>query len=122
MSEVNALEQQLSDAKQLVAEAEAAERLAKNKDFDALILKKFCVEECARYAQASADPSLGANERADALALAQASGHLKRFLHVIVQMGRAAGAQIDEIEEAIVEAQAEEDAAENGDFQDGGDV
>lgn len=123
MTQVRELEQQLTNAKQLVSDASSAERLASNKDFKKIILEKFCLEECARYAQASADPALGPVERADALALAQAAGHLKRFLSVIIQMGNAAGRNIDEIEDMIVEAQAEEDAeADEESFSDGGDV
>ena len=67
MSEVALLEKQLADTKTLVDRRTIAQRLAANADFRKLILEEFCVNECARYAQASADPALGANERADAL-------------------------------------------------------
>ena len=109
-SEVNALEQQLSDAKLLVERRQMAMRLEKNRDFKKLILDEFCVEECARYARESANPALTAEQRADALALAQAAGHLKRFLSVVCQMGNVAEGQMVDINEAIEEARAEEGA------------
>ena len=110
MSDVIALEGQLADAKELVARKDRVIRLSNNNDFKSIIMDEFCVRECARYAQSSADPALGENERADALAMAQAAGHLRRFLSVVIQMGRQAEGQMHSIEEALVEARAEEDA------------
>ena len=108
MSEVLALEKQLQNAKQLAARREMALKLSDNREFKQLILKDFCIEECARYAQASADPALTAEQRADALALAQAAGHLRRFLSVVVQMGVTAMNEIPQIEVAIEELRQEE--------------
>ena len=110
MSDVIALENQLAGAKELTERRERALRLSNNADFKKLILDEFCVQECARYAQASADPALKENERADALAMAQAAGHLRRFLSVTVQMGNQAESQMVDLEEALAEARAEEDA------------
>lgn len=110
MSEVIALENQLEGIKELTERRERALRLSNNADFKKLILDEFCIQECARYAQASADPALKENERADALALAQAAGHLRRFLSVTVQMGNQAESQLQELEEALSQARAEEDA------------
>lgn len=107
MSEVLALEKQLQTAKQLAARREMALKLSDNREFKQLILKDFCVEECARYAQSSADPALTAEQRADALALAQAAGHLRRFLSVVVQMGNTAKNEIPQIEVAIEELRQE---------------
>jgi hypothetical protein len=89
---------------------DAAERLAKNKDFRKLILEGFCLKDAARYVQASEDPCIEANERADALKIAQASGHLKRFLSVTIQMGRHAKNTIPELEETLGEVRSEEGA------------
>lgn len=108
MSEVSQLEKQLADTKTLVARRDMALKLSKNSDFRKLILEEFCVQEAARYVQASADPALGATERADALAIAQASGHLKRYLSVIVQMGSVAERDLVTLQEAIEEARAAE--------------
>jgi hypothetical protein len=104
MSQVIAgLEQQLSSAKALVKRRDAALKLYENRDFKALIVDGFMCDEAARYVQASGDPALGESERADALAMAQASGHLKRFLSVVVVMGNTAARDVKGLEEAIDE-------------------
>jgi hypothetical protein len=108
MSEVYALEKQLADSRALIEKRELALRLYNNSDFKELIIDGFCTKDCARYAQSSADPALGANERADALGLAQAAGHLRRYLSVIVSMGNQAESQIPNIEQSILEARQEE--------------
>lgn len=108
MSEVSNLEKQLSNAKLLVERRDTALRLANHPDFRKLILEEFCVQECARYVQSSADPALSVENRADALAIAQSSGHLKRYLSVVVQMGNVAENDLLPLEEALDEARAEE--------------
>jgi hypothetical protein len=108
MSQVSQLEAQLQNAKELIQRRQAALRLANVPEFKQLILEDFMVKEAARYVQSSGDPALKAEERADALAIAQASGHLKRYLHVIVQMGAHAEREIVNLEEAIEEARQEE--------------
>jgi hypothetical protein len=110
MSEVAQLEQYRENAKELLDRRHMAQRLALNPDFKKLILDEFCLREAARYVQSSADPALPANERADALAMAQASGHLKRFLSVTIQMGAHAEREMPEIDAALAEARAEEGA------------
>lgn len=109
---VEALEKQLEDAAFFIKRRDMALKLSENHEFRKLILEEFCVNECARYARESANPILKPEERADALAMAQAAGHLKRFLSVIVQMGDAAIRERQAIDEALVEARAEEDAGE----------
>ena len=110
MSEVEALERQLEDTKGLQRRREQAERLSRNPDFRDLIIDGFCLKDAARFAQESGDPALPAEQRADCLAMAQASGHLKRFLSMQIQMGAVAGRNIEALEEAIAEARAEEGA------------
>lgn len=108
MSEVFALENQLDQAKEQMARREMALKLSNNPEFKKLILQEFCINECARYAQSSADPALDDRARADALALAQAAGHLRRFLSVIVTMGNNAERNLPDLEQAILEARQEE--------------
>jgi hypothetical protein len=104
---VEELEQHIKALEEMVELRDMAFKLEKNREFRKLILENFCVTECARYAQASADPMLKAEQRADSLALAQAAGHLRRYLSVIVQMGNRASADIREAQEAIAEARRE---------------
>lgn len=87
---VIALEQQLNKTKQSVELRNLALKLSENPEFKKIILEEFCVKECARYAQLSADPTLSVEDRANSLALAQAAGHLKRYLSVLVRMGDVA--------------------------------
>lgn len=108
MSSVSELEEHLVTAKEYADRRRMAVRLANNRDFKKLILEEFCVQECARYAQNSANPQFSKEERADSLAIAQAAGHLRRFLQVINQMGAKAESDIAAIEEAIEEARLEE--------------
>jgi hypothetical protein len=110
MNQVEALEQQLLGLKNYAERGEMARRLAQNPDFKKLILEDFCVTECARYAQQSGDPALGVEERQDALALAQAAGHLKRFLSIQIRLADQAANEIVNVNEAIEEARLEEEA------------
>jgi alanine racemase len=112
MSEVQQLEQQLKDAKHLLERRAMALRLAENRDFRTLILDGFCKEEAARWVQLSTDPALNAEQRADSLQMAQASGPLKRYLSVQVTMANIAERELPDIEEAIDAARAEEAQAE----------
>lgn len=107
-TQIEELEQQHSDAKVLIERRQRAMRLASNPDFKKLIMEGFCRDDAARYAQASGDPSLDVDERADALNMAQASGHLKRFLSVTIQMGAHAERTMPDLDEAIAEARSEE--------------
>ena len=108
MSEIHNLEKHLQNAKELADRRKMALKLSENREFKKLILDEFCTAECARYAQSSADPALKTEERADALAMAQAAGHLRRFLSVVVQMGSVAERDIPQLETAIEDARQEE--------------
>lgn len=66
-------------------------------------MDNFCLKECARYVQASGDPALNAESRQDALNIAQAAGHLKRYLSVVIQMGNHAERQMPDLDNAILE-------------------
>ena len=117
MSELRQLEQQLTDAKGLIERKQMALRLAENREFRTLILDGFCKEDCARWTQMSTDPALTAEQRADALIMAQASGPLRRYLSVQIRMADVAERELADLEEAIAEARAEEDAPDATDEQ-----
>jgi hypothetical protein len=107
VSDILAFERQIADAKLLVERRQIAMRLAENREFRKLILDGFCLHDAARYVQESADPFLNAEQRQDALNMAQASGHLKRFLSITIQMGAHAERTIGDLEEALVQAREE---------------
>lgn len=84
-------------AQLLVQERDEALKLAENPIFKKLILDGFMKADCARFVMESGDPCLDAEQRADALAMAQAAGHLKRFLNAKVVMGNTAEKQLAEL-------------------------
>lgn len=108
MSELMQLEEQLRQTKEVAEFGELARKLYENHEFRKVIIDGFMLRECARYVQISCDPNLKSNEREDALAIAQAAGHLKRFLSVTVQMGDVAKDTIRDIEAGIERARQEE--------------
>lgn len=108
MSEVKQLEQQLVNNQKLKDKRDAIERLYLNPDFRSVILDGFCLKDCANYVQLSVDLALSPESRADALAKAQAAGHLQRYLHVELIKGSKAAQDEESLKAAIVEARAEE--------------
>lgn len=112
MSEVtiDQLEQQLAAEKVSVEMRDMAIKLSGNREFKKLILDGFCGTEAARYVQESGDPALTAEQRQDALNIAQASGHLKRYLSVVVLMGNMSARNVADLNVTLNEARAEEGA------------
>jgi hypothetical protein len=107
MAQLQKLEQQLEDAKVLIAQRNLALRLSENHDFRKLILDEFCVKEAARYVHASIDSAMTAEQRADALIFAQATGVVKKWLSIQIQMGFAAERDLTDLEAAIEAERAE---------------
>lgn len=107
MTQIHQLEKFIKDQKTLAEMADAAVRLNENADFRKLIVNGFCLTEAARYAQESGDPMLSKDQRQDALNMAQASGHLKRFMSVTIQMGNDADRAIASAEAQLIEARSE---------------
>lgn len=99
----------IAKLKKQVEIRDLALKIADNPLFKKLILEEFCVNECARYAQQSADFALSDKERADALAFAQAPGHLRRWLSVQIRMGDTAESEIAQHEDYLVELRNNED-------------
>lgn len=109
--EIAGLEHRIEAAKGAISFAEDVRKLLGNKLFRDVILNKFCVEHCARYVQESGDPLLTAENRADALAMAQAAGHLRRWLDLAVRMGEVEAGILPNIQEEldIVRAEPEDE-------------
>lgn len=95
--------------KKLLDRRQAVQRLMKNRDFKRIISEEFMISEAARYAHTSGDPKINAEGRADALAIAQAGGHLQRYLDTILQMGAHAEREMPAIEEGIDDYRANPD-------------
>jgi hypothetical protein len=118
MSDIQGLEQGIKDAEELIGRRQMALKLSDNRDFRKLILEDFCVTEAARLVHLSADPILPEKERADALAMAQASGHLRRYLSMMIQMGYTAERELPQMQAALDELRGIE---LSGDSRDDGD-
>ncbi|QWY83528.1 hypothetical protein [Rhizobium phage RHph_X2_28B] len=108
MSDLNELEHQRTKLKELVAQRDQVQRLFQNSDFKKLVVEAYFVTESARLVHLSSDPTASKEDREDALNMAQAAGHLKRYFRAIEQMGNVAAAQLPDYEEAIEEARAQE--------------
>lgn len=122
MPTVAQLEQQKSNAKEFMETRDLALRLSQNADFRKLILNDYMIHEAARLVALSADPVLDDRQKTDAMAMAQAPGHLKRYLTVLQQMGDKAEQDMEELELMLEEARNEEaQSSENG-FGDPTDV
>ena len=104
------IEQHLTKQKEKVALGEKITKLVKTPIFREVIVDIFSTKECARYAQESADPQLTAEQRADALAMSQASGHLRRWLAIQLQMSELAARDIPDIEDEITHMRQEGDS------------
>lgn len=113
--QVKGLEKQLEDSKVLIARRDLAIKLSNNRDFRKLILEDYCVTEAARLVQQSADPALDPLQRSDALNMAQASGHLKRYLSMMIRMGDAAEGSIADLEDNLAQARADADSDRDAD-------
>ena len=111
MSDIQALENEIEQAETLVARRNMALKLSENHEFRKIFTEYYFTEEAARLVQLSGDPNLDKQQREDALAMAQATGHTKRYLSVIVQMGahyeRELPAMRATLEELRMEAGAE---------------
>lgn len=108
MSDIKALEQNISAAKAVQEQRDRMVRLANNSDFRALIVEGFCKDECARYTHMSTEPGISKDDRGDALAAAQAGGHLKRWINAIITMGNHAESNLVDMNEMLAELRAEE--------------
>lgn len=107
MSQVQALEYQLRSAQQLQEFAEKIRQLIQTPLYREVIIEAFSTRECARYVQESQDPGLSESQQADALNMAQASGHLKRWIAVTLQMADIAARDIPNLHEQIEYARQE---------------
>lgn len=101
--EIEGLEFQIAKANEQIAFSGRVARLMANPDFRAVILDKYCVEEAANFAHQSGDPILTVQQRADSLSMAQATGHLKRWLQVTQTIAETLKDRIPEMEEMLAE-------------------
>lgn len=106
MSRVEMFERQKAGSKKAIEMLEAIQRLYQNDDFRKVIVEGFCLHEAARYAKESGDPALSEKAREDSLLLAQAAGHLERYLEVTQTMGLNAMSNAVALDQALNEERA----------------
>ena len=107
MQKIRETEEHIKGCKEIAEFGDAILRLNSNPDFRLVIEQGYMLHEAARYVQASGDPSLTAVQRQDALNMAQASGHLKRFLSVNIQKANEADSSIAQSQAYLDELRAE---------------
>ncbi len=100
MSDIQDLERNIQQAKEVMAQRDMMNKLSDNHEFRKLIIEGYCVHETARFVHLSTDPNLSDRDRADALGCAQAAGYLKRFINAIIGMGNHAEGDIFNMEQA----------------------
>lgn len=107
--DILALEQGIKDSEHLLDRRQMAIKLYDNREFRKLFVEGYFTEEAARLVQLSADPALDTQQRADALNMAQATGHMKRYLSMMVQMGAHAERELPQLREALEQLRASSD-------------
>lgn len=103
MSRVFALQQvenQLNQVEALVETRNRIQRLTQNSDFKELINKRYIIEEAATFAAAAGDPAMTKDQREEAMDMAMAPGHLKRWLSVQISMANTAEDQVAQLKHA----------------------
>lgn len=114
MTEIESLEAQKESLKVRVEMKGLVEKLMNNREFKKVILDEFCTNEAARYVQASVNPILSAVQQADALGIAQATGHLRSWLQTQINLGSQAEREIRDTDIELDELRAEEEAQSQG--------
>lgn len=87
MSEIQDLEHDIREAEALVQRRKDALKLSENPEFKKLFMEEYFVKEAARFVQIAGDPNLTKDQRDDAIEMAKATGHAKRWLSAAIQMG-----------------------------------
>lgn len=112
MSTVSEFQAQRKTCEELVELRDMALRLSENRDFRKLFIEGFFRDEAARMVQLSEDPILTREQQHDALRMAQATGHAKRYLSMLVVRGNSAAKDIIDLDEQLEELRREEAADE----------
>lgn len=100
---IEELEASAVSAKEVVAQRDALVKLASTPEFRKLIVEGYLRDETARLTHISSEPGMTPQDRADAMAMAQATGHFKRWMNALIQMGNHAEKGIKDIDEMISE-------------------
>lgn len=108
MSEIEQLEAQKKDLKVQVELRDQIIKLSQNFEFRKVFHEEFFQKEASRLVRIGGDPNLDEKQRADAISMALATGHVQRYLSANVQMGNMAEENIKQIDAALEELRAED--------------
>lgn len=112
MSDIQALERDIANNEALADHRKLALKLSENFEFRKLFHEEYFVTEAARLVQLSSDPALTKEQQADALEMAKATGHTRRYLSMIIQMGYVAERELPDQRAALEELRAAEGSEE----------
>lgn len=97
---LDSVNNQIAQVEALIETRARIQRLTSNSDFKSLINQRYIVEEAASFAAAAGDSALTPEQRSDALQMALAPGHLKRWLSVQIQMANKAEDDLPQLKHA----------------------
>lgn len=100
-------EQRIEELNKITELGDRIMRLQNNADFVKVINEEFLLNEAARFVQLSEDPSLKPDQQQDALRIAQATGHLKRWISIQIRMANTADNEIVQLNELLDQLRAE---------------
>ena|SRR6218665_1278786 len=109
--EIEQAEYSLEGNKKLMKQRDQVLYLSGIPEFKSIINELYLVEEAASFVSLAGDPALNAEQRNDALQMALAPGHLKRWLSVQIAMGNTAEDNIRQLEHTldVLRATSDED-------------
>lgn len=108
MSESEQIEVSIEEAKKFVARADDVRTLSDNPSFKRLVMEGYFVQEAARLAHLSSDPTIDEKIRGFVMRDMAGPGSLKRYFQTIINMGNSAASEIRQSEEALEDIRSEE--------------
>lgn len=109
-ADIEEIEISIEEAKKVVARANDIRTLCENPIFKKLVMDGYFVQEAARLAHLSSDPSIDEKIRGYVLRDLAGPGAFKRYIQTLINMGNAARNELAMSEEALDELRAEEAA------------
>lgn len=103
MSDIQAIELSIEEAKKLIDLKDQALKLSDNREFRNIILEGYFKDEAARLASLTADSTLKAN-REDIILALQGISSLRQYLQTVIRMGQIAEGELHEAQEVLEEA------------------
>lgn len=103
MSEIQALERQKREMQEHIAIRDKVLKLSANPEFRDVIESDYMTVEATRNIRIGTDPALAPEMRKDAIDMALATGHLKRYLSAKIAIGNQAEHEIIHIDAQLEE-------------------